>query len=196
LEFFGSQFEFRSKTPISAPAEMRHNYYRCRYGNEGKDAMGGVGRWSVTRGFFKGILLQFILVVVSLVVTEGVPRVIDLRYLRIVVPKNEVASIFQFDSELGWSPTPNAISTFPCNLRTITVQNNSLGLRDIEPGHTSKPTVLFIGDSFVWGYNVESDERFTEFLRKKCPAIRSSTPECRALALIKNTRCFGVCGRI
>jgi hypothetical protein len=82
---------------------------------------------SVTRGFFKSIFLQFILVVVSLVVTEGVLRGIDLRYLRIVVPRNEVASIFQFDSRRGWSPTPNAISTFPCNLRTITVQNNSLG---------------------------------------------------------------------
>lgn len=132
--------------------------------------MVGAGRQSATRGFFKSVLLQLILVLVSLVVTEGVLRVIDLRYLRIVVPRNEVASIFQFDPQLGWSPTPNAISTFPCNLRTINVHNNSLGLRDIEQAYTSKPTVLFIGDSFVWGYNVESDERFTEMLREKMPA--------------------------
>jgi hypothetical protein len=35
-----------------------------------------------------------------------------------------------------------------------------------------RPTVLFLGDSFVWGYDVEQDERFTEILRDEFPRIR------------------------
>ena len=30
-----------------------------------------------------------------------------------------------------------------------------LGLRDIEPEHTRKPTIAFVGNSFVWGYDSE-----------------------------------------
>jgi lysophospholipase L1-like esterase len=56
--------------------------------------------------------------------------------------------------------------------RTVSVRNNSLGLRDVEPAPARKPTVLFVGDSFVWGYDAEANERFTDLLRAKLPATR------------------------
>ena len=31
---------------------------------------------------------------------------------------------------------------------------------------------MFVGDSFVWGYDVEASERFTELLRDEFPGIR------------------------
>ena len=52
------------------------------------------------------------------------------------------------------------------------VRHNSLGLRDIEHDAAPKPTIAFIGDSFVWGYDAEQNERFTELLREKMPEHR------------------------
>jgi hypothetical protein len=57
-------------------------------------------------------------------------------------------------------------------IRTIRVQHNSLGLRDIEHDAAPRPTIAFIGDSFVWGYDAEANERFTEVLRAKMPEYR------------------------
>jgi lysophospholipase L1-like esterase len=42
----------------------------------------------------------------------------------------------------------------------------------VEPAAARKPTVLFLGDSFVWGYDVEAEERFTELLRRGLPDAR------------------------
>jgi hypothetical protein len=79
---------------------------------------------------------------------------------------------FGMISELGWSPVPNSIAEFRGS-RTIKVQHNSLGLRDIEPGDPGqRPTILFIGDSLVWGYDVDAGDRFTELLRMKHPGAR------------------------
>src|SRR5258705_812041 len=63
---------------------------------------------------------------------------------------------------------PNSKATF-VGQRTITIAHNSLGLRDIEPDRTGKKTILFLGDSFVWGYDVEANERFTDRLRRDLP---------------------------
>jgi hypothetical protein len=52
-------------------------------------------------------------------------------------------------------------------MRTIHVQHSSLGLRDVEFATDARPTILFLGDSFVWGLDAEADERFTELLRPR-----------------------------
>lgn len=52
---------------------------------------------------------------------------------------------------------------------TISVVHNSHGFRGPEPVNNSKPNVLIIGDSFVWGYDVEASERFTEKLQENHP---------------------------
>jgi len=97
-------------------------------------------------------------------------RAVDLRELRDSYEPG-AALLFRHDPELGWAPVPNTSATFTGS-RTVTVRNNSLGLRDIEPAVARKPTVLFLGDSFVWGYDVEADERFTERVRASLPTAR------------------------
>jgi hypothetical protein len=48
-----------------------------------------------------------------------------------------------------------------------------LGLRDASvPSRGLKGSVLFIGDSLVWGYDVQADERFTEVLQQRLPLWR------------------------
>jgi hypothetical protein len=125
------------------------------------------------RLFLNAILLQATLLLLTVGILEVGLRVINLRYLR-SVPGNELLhqpKLFRFDSEVGWSPVPNNIATFS-ELRNYSVSNNSDGLRDIEHDSALKPTLLFVGDSLVWGYNVEADERFTEILRQRIPNYR------------------------
>lgn len=101
---------------------------------------------------------------VTLAALEILLRVADFRELREGI--NERSLSYRHDAELGWSPAPNS-SSVVTNVRTIHVQHNSLGLRDIEFAPDARPTILFLGDSFVWGLDAEVDERFTELLRTR-----------------------------
>jgi len=122
------------------------------------------------RRFGREMLVHLAALAAVLVAAELILRVVDLRELRDSYEPGR-ALLFRHDAELGWAPVPNASATFT-GTRTVTVHNNSLGLRDIEPAGVRKPTVLFVGDSFVWGYDVEAGERFTDLLRAKLPAVR------------------------
>jgi lysophospholipase L1-like esterase len=117
----------------------------------------------------RAICLQLVIVVLALVALELVLRVVDLRYLR--QDRSERSLLYSYDRELGWVPVPNSASKFTAT-RTMSVQHNSLGLRDIEHDSAPRPTILFLGDSFVWGYDVDADERFTELIRGKLPDHR------------------------
>lgn len=59
------------------------------------------------------------------------------------------------------------MSSVVTNARTVHAQHNSLGLRDIEFSLDAKPTIMFLGDSFVWGLDAEANERFTDLLRPR-----------------------------
>jgi lysophospholipase L1-like esterase len=121
------------------------------------------------RGVWRAVLVQLAIVIATLVVSEVILRVIDLRYLR--AHRVGADRIYNYDAELGWFPVPNSNVTFT-GIRTISVRHNNLGLRDIESDAAPKPTIAFFGDSFVWGYDAEQDERFTEVLRKQMPGHR------------------------
>ncbi len=75
---------------------------------------------------------------------------------------------YQHDSELGWFPIPNSSKRITGS-RTITATHNSAGFREAERPKERKPVAAFLGDSFVWGYDVEAAERFTEKLQSKHP---------------------------
>jgi lysophospholipase L1-like esterase len=122
--------------------------------------------WRIARE----ILLHLSIMTAVLALAEVILRTVDLRELRDSYEPGR-ALLFRYDSELGWAPIPNAAAAFT-GTRTIDVRNNSLGLRDLEPAGTRKPTVMFVGDSFVWGYDVKAHERFTELLRQELPAAR------------------------
>jgi lysophospholipase L1-like esterase len=122
--------------------------------------------WRLTRE----VLVHLAIMAAVLATAELILRAVDLRELRDSYEPGR-ALLFGHDPELGWAPIPNAAASFT-GTRTVTVRNNSLGLRDVEPAGGNKPAVLFLGDSFVWGYDVEANERFTERLRAELPAAR------------------------
>lgn len=113
--------------------------------------------------------LQIALLFATLGIAEVILRVIDLRYLRI--DESGVAPVYAHHADFGWFPIPNSAQEYT-GARTVKVRHNSLGLRDIELEDSGKPTIAFVGDSFVWGYDSEEDERFTNVLRDKLPDHR------------------------
>jgi hypothetical protein len=140
--------------------------------NVGEDdslATAAAPRGERARKVVREIFLQLLIIVVTLAAIESVLRVIDLRELRDGYGQGYPV-VHRYDAELGWLPIPNSAGMF-AGSRTISIQHNSLGLRDVEPARTDRPTVLFVGDSFVWGYDVEASERFTDLLRAELPGI-------------------------
>jgi hypothetical protein len=116
---------------------------------------------------FRAAGLQLAMLLLTLAVIEVTLRIADPRELRDGYSQGSTI-VHGYDPELGWFPIPNSASTFTGH-RTIDVRHNSLGLRDIEPTGGGS-TILVLGDSFVWGYDVEAHERFTDRLRADLPA--------------------------
>src|SRR5258708_5956892 len=100
----------------------------------------------------------------TLAALEVVLRVADFRMLREGTTERSLS--YRYDPELGWAALPNPDSV-ASNVRTVHVHHNSLGLRDSEFSLDGRPTMLFLGDSFVWGLDAEPDERFTELLKPR-----------------------------
>lgn len=75
---------------------------------------------------------------------------------------------YRHDPELGWFPIENSKRRIQGS-RWITVEHNAEGFRDRPHGVKTKPRIAFLGDSFVWGYDVEVEERFTEKLAERLP---------------------------
>jgi len=126
----------------------------------------------------QAIGLQVAALLITLAALEFALRVIDLRFLRDSARLLETSGrgsrqmlLFRHDEEIGWSPIPDSVSSYP-GFRRISVRHNSLGLRDLEHDRAQRPTILFLGDSFVWGLDAEMDERFTEQLREQLPDFR------------------------
>lgn len=85
------------------------------------------------------------------------------------VNHTEYGNLSEYDPLLGWRGTPSAQSGFiTVNSRTL-LKNNRLGFRDIEHKiqQPEKPAIVFLGDSFTWGYEVNFDEMFVNLLRNK-----------------------------
>src|SRR5689334_13030126 len=79
---------------------------------------------------------------------------------------DEKSLMYRYDEQLGWFPVPARTNKFTAS-RTITVGNNRKGFRGPELTLDEKPRIMFIGDSFTWGYDVEASERFTEKLQAR-----------------------------
>jgi hypothetical protein len=63
--------------------------------------------------------------------------------------------MYRYDSALGWFPIPMSRGYLRAS-RPITIEHNSDGFRGPERAHNDKPSIVFLGDSFVWGYDVEA----------------------------------------
>lgn len=90
--------------------------------------------------------------------------------LRFVAPQPPIAEWFARDPRYGFFMKQNFHQAFPYagGNFVMEVSTNSLGLRDIEPKPAAlEPgkTILLIGDSFVFGYGVNVDQRIDTRLR-------------------------------
>jgi hypothetical protein len=117
---------------------------------------------------FRQILSSFgvslLVTMVTLAALEIVLRVADFRELREGVSERSLS--YRYDAELGWAPLPDSDSVVT-NVRAIHAHHNSLGLRDDEFKLDAEPTIMFLGDSFVWGLDAEANERFSDLLKAR-----------------------------
>src|SRR2546421_8165235 len=116
--------------------------------------------------FLRTLAIHAAIWIATFAIAEAALRVADPRVLREGQSERTIA--YRHDPELGWAPVPDSEFTVTAE-RLIHAKHNSLGLRDIELGASAKPKILFVGDSFVWGNDVEAEERFTNLLRKALP---------------------------
>jgi hypothetical protein len=103
---------------------------------------------------------------VTLAALEIFLRMADFREFRETL--TESAFAYDYDAGLGWAPAPGSSGTI-VSFRTTHYKHNSLGLRDEEFSLDAKPTVVFLGDSFVWGLDSEANERFSDLLKPRIP---------------------------
>jgi len=117
----------------------------------------------------RAILISIFNVLAVLAVSELFLSVFDLPQIRL--DASDKRHGYRHDPDLGWIGRANTVGYMNAS-RPFTLRLNSLGLRDIEPVPSAGPTILFLGDSFVWGIDVQAEERFTERLRADLPSIR------------------------
>ena len=111
-------------------------------------------------GWLRAIMIQCLVLAVTLTACEMILRIVDLRYLR--MDESGIAPVYGHDAALGWCPIPNSAQTYS-GARSVHVRHNSIGLRDIEPEATQKPTIAF-GGKFLVGLQ-KRDARFEAFFR-------------------------------
>ena len=116
------------------------------------------------RRALRSVCIVLLTTLATSIALEFTLRLIDLRILR--EASDERSLSYRYDAELGWMPIPNS-SSVVTTARTIHAEHNSLGFRDIEFLPGARPTMLFMGDSFVWGVDAEANERFTDLLRSR-----------------------------
>ncbi|MBN1913928.1 MAG: SGNH/GDSL hydrolase family protein, partial [Candidatus Omnitrophica bacterium] len=68
----------------------------------------------------------------------------------------------------GWKGAPSGNAVFVTKNNKTVLRNNSFGYRDVEHEEgTEKEIIVFLGDSFTWGHEVQFDEMFVNILRDK-----------------------------
>jgi hypothetical protein len=82
--------------------------------------------------------------------------------------QDERSLTYEYDGELGWFPIKSSNREYR-GQRVLRVNHNSRGFRDPEHIIDGKPSIVFLGDSFVWGYDVDASERFVDLLRLRLP---------------------------
>jgi hypothetical protein len=120
----------------------------------------------------RDVLVSMAMTLATLAVLEIVLRVADFAELRDSLSEQTLS--YGYDAALGWMPVPNS-SGAVTSFRTTPYRHNSLGLRDEEFTLDAKPTIMVMGDSFVWGLDSEVGERFTDLLKAKIPDYKILT---------------------
>ena len=83
---------------------------------------------------------------------------------------SERALNYNYHSRYGWFPEKGAKQIYRGGTKQIKINNNSYGFRDAEPDLSKTNRIVALGDSFVWGYDVDYGERFTEIVAAQLPS--------------------------
>jgi len=81
-------------------------------------------------------------------------------------PASDRPSLFVHSPHTGWThPASTAMDHYGG-----TITGNLMGLRGEDIGEKDRPRVLFLGDSFTWGWGIGKDEeRYTDQLQQRLP---------------------------
>ncbi len=113
--------------------------------------------------YLKLAIINFLVFLIFAAVVFGMVEA-ALRSLQLHTPPEARGDRSKFaihDDLIGWRPKPNETGLF----KGTRVSQNSLGLRDREISYakeSGKKRIIVLGDSFTWGYKVETTDRFTE----------------------------------
>lgn len=125
-----------------------------------------------THTITKQILLCLLGICVGLVLSEYAlrifaPSVINTYALQKYMDE-ERGKFAEYSSTLGWDGIPNVDEEFIWLDCKHQVTQNKYGYRGKAYGYerSSKRRVVFLGDSFLWGFGVNNDEMFTALLEK------------------------------
>lgn len=83
----------------------------------------------------------------------------------------EHGNLSQYDDILGWKGVPGGRGVLVTMSNKVRLQHNKQGFRDIEHDKSSelRPAIVFLGDSFTWGHEVEFKDTFVSILRDRLP---------------------------
>lgn len=119
--------------------------------------------------YFKRIATSIVLCIVGLCMAEGILRVLNYPYIG-CKELEEVSEYYtgQYDVDLGWIYSHPRSTITPWDRKTYTF--NVEGYRVKEVGDSTdytKPTILIIGDSFLFGNGLNFEETFGYKLQQK-----------------------------
>lgn len=109
----------------------------------------------------------FWLIVLGLPMAAG-EALLRVAARRVLGPLDERHLSYRHDPVLGWFPKEGAAGTL-AGSRPFTFRHNRHGFRDQEIRLKRGRRLAFVGDSFVWGYDANDGERFSDRLRDRWP---------------------------
>lgn len=76
--------------------------------------------------------------------------------------------VTEYDSLLGWKGVPDCTEWFTTENGRTLIEHNQLGFRDLRHVDESPEAeaIVFLGDSYAWGYEVSFDQMFVNLLRE------------------------------
>jgi lysophospholipase L1-like esterase len=126
-----------------------------------------------SRPLWARIAVALAAVVLAFVLAEGIARVAFPGW----APRTaRLTDFWRYDPRYGWSHIPGAHGTFRSHGVDADVVINTKGFRGPEVSYDrtpGRPRVLFLGDSFTWGFGVGFDDIFAARLQRLVPGLEA-----------------------
>ena len=108
----------------------------------------------------KEIFVLIIVSVISILFAEVVINFVDYKFNNRCI---------KYDNVLGWDNKLNCVSKLNKEEFHTIIKTNNAGMREAKNFElkNEKYRIAFVGDSFVWGYGVNEEERFTGIIQEK-----------------------------